>query len=47
MPVGELTGWNKTQRRWYKRYRGKVSFVSPRQLGREAIKWLGEKLGCE
>ena len=32
MPTVELMGWNKTQKRWYKRYRGRLYFVSPRQL---------------
>lgn len=38
MPAEELMGWNKTQRRWYKRYRGKLYFVSPRQLHTEPTK---------
>jgi hypothetical protein len=31
-------GWNKRQRRWAKKYKGKVWFVSPRQLGTEPTK---------
>jgi len=32
MPANELMGWNKDQRRWFKKYRGKIYSVSPRQL---------------
>jgi integrase len=38
MPAAEVMGWNSTQKRWYKRYRGKLYFVSPRQLKCEATK---------
>ena len=38
MPAEQLMGWNKIQRRWFKRYRGKLYFVSPRQLNTEATK---------
>ena len=36
MPVSELIGWNKTQRRWYKRYPGKLYFISPREVTKDA-----------
>jgi hypothetical protein len=28
----QIMGWNKTQKRWFKRYRGTLYFVSPKQL---------------
>ncbi len=34
----ELMGWSRKQRRWFKRYRGKLYFVSPKQLGTESTK---------
>jgi integrase len=33
-----IMGWNKVQRRWFKRYRGKLYFVSPKQLHCEPTK---------
>ena len=38
MPANELMGWQKSQRIWQKRYRGKLYAVSPRQLGVPATK---------
>ena len=38
MPIIELMGWNKTQRRWFKKYLGKIYSVSPKQLGAESTK---------
>ncbi|MGO8748663.1 MAG: tyrosine-type recombinase/integrase [Thermoguttaceae bacterium] len=38
MPNNDLMGWNKTQKRWNKRYRSNLYFVSPRQLGCEPTK---------
>ena len=38
MPAVELMSWNKTQRRWFKKYRGKMYSVSPRQLEVECTK---------
>ena len=38
MPATELMGWNKTQRRWFKKYRGHIYSVSPRQLNCEVTK---------
>ena len=35
MPAPERMSWSKTQRRWYKRYRGKLHWISPRTLGCE------------
>ena len=33
MPANELMTWNKEQKRWFKKYRGRMYSVSPRQLG--------------
>ena len=38
MPTVEHMGWNKRQRRWAKKYKGKVWFVSPRQLDTDSTK---------
>lgn len=38
MPTADSMGWSKTQRRWFKRYRGKLYFVSPKQLHCEPTK---------
>lgn len=35
MPAIEVMGWSKSQKRWYKRYRGKLYWVSPRTLKAE------------
>ena len=34
----ELMGWVRSKKKWQKRYRGKLYFRSPRQLGTEATK---------
>ena len=36
MPAIEYMGWSKRQKRWYKRYNGKLFWVGPRTLGVEA-----------
>jgi integrase len=38
MASAELMGWQKSQRIWQKRYRGKLYAISPRQLGTEPTK---------
>jgi hypothetical protein len=38
MATAELMTWNKTQRRWFKMYRGKMFAVSPKQLNRSPSK---------
>ena len=43
MPEVELMGWNTRQRRWFKKYKGKVFAVSPKQLGTEPTKAASRK----
>ena len=38
MPNADLMGWNKTAKRWFKKYRGTIYAVSPKQLGTEPTK---------
>ena len=38
MATTELMGWQKSQRIWQKRYRGKLYAISPRQLGTDPTK---------
>ena len=38
MPALELMGWNTTQRRWFKKYLGRMDSVSPKQLKPPATK---------
>ena len=38
MPALELMYWNLPQKRWFKKYRGKMYAVSPRKLGCEPTK---------
>jgi len=36
MPAVEYMGWSKGQKRWYKKYKGKLYWVGPKTLGVEA-----------
>jgi integrase len=47
MPALELMYWNSAQKRWFKKYRGKMYAVSPRRLGCEPTKEVSRQAANE